>query len=65
MRVVRGDYPGDSEFAKFDRDLESMSPDEMRCLLEGLLLMASPGECCGVVLRGMLECAERRAAEIA
>ena len=63
MRIVRGDYPGASEFAKFDRDLETMSPDEMRGILELLQLMASPGERSSLIVREILEAAERRAAE--
>jgi len=43
MKLQRGNYPGASEFAHFDRSLDTMSPAEMRQLLEHILYQAAPG----------------------
>lgn len=44
MKTERGNYPGASEFAYFDKDLQRMSEGEMRSLLHFILYEASPGE---------------------
>lgn len=44
MRTSRGDYPGASLFAKFDKDTADMTEDEMRALLDHILFQAMPGE---------------------
>lgn len=43
MKVKRGDYPGASEFAYFNRDVREMSLEECRGLLECILHRAAPG----------------------
>lgn len=43
MKIKRGDYPGASEFAYFDKDVREMDLEECRSLLEHVLHRAAPG----------------------
>ncbi len=42
MKLVQGDYPGASQFAEFDKNVQAMSLEECRGLLECILHRASP-----------------------
>ena len=43
MKLTRGTYEGASEFAKFDRPTEEMTPLQMEYLLDSILERATPG----------------------
>lgn len=63
MKIIRGDYPGASEFAYFDADLHAMSPEAMRCLLTHILHQASPGHTHAGVVFEALSWAESNAVQ--
>jgi hypothetical protein len=44
MKTKRGNYDGASEFAYFDKDVQQMTENEMRSLLQFILHEAAPGE---------------------
>jgi len=58
MRLVRGDYPGASEFAHFDQSIYRMNEEELRSLLSAILNRASPGEENAAMLYRELQLAE-------
>jgi hypothetical protein len=58
MKIVRGNYPGASEFAFFNRDVREMNLEECRGLLECILQRAMPGENNADVMYHELELAE-------
>jgi hypothetical protein len=64
MKITRGNYDGASEFAQFDKSLDCMTPNEIRCVLEHILHLASPGVS-GVshLIYGQLTLAEQLARE--
>ena len=59
MNIKRGNYPGSSEFAHFDKDFRAMNLEECRSLLECILQRASPGEINAVDTYSELEIAEQ------
>ena len=63
MKILRGNYPGASEFAFFDASLNTMSPEEMRCLLTHILHQASPGHTHAAAVFEALSWAESNASE--
>jgi hypothetical protein len=63
MILKRGTYPGASEFAYFDKDLNSMSGDTARSLLEFILHEAHPGMDNWEIIFAALERAEQKARE--
>lgn len=63
MKLQRGDYPGASEFAYFDKALDQMTPAQMRFLLEFILHEASPGASYATCTFRALEMAEAKARE--
>lgn len=63
MKLKRGNYDGASEFAYFDKPLEAMTQEEMKCLLEHILHLASPGDPDWAEFYDRLALAERLARE--
>jgi len=62
MKITRGDYPGASKFARFEKPVHEMTIDEARGLLECILHRASPGEPNADILFAELKIAEATAA---
>jgi hypothetical protein len=58
MKIERGDYEGASRFAYFETDLDSMSRDQMKRLLECIAHRADPGETNCLVMYQELALAE-------
>lgn len=63
MKTKRGDYPGASEFASFDKDLTGMDREALATLLQFILFEASPGEQDSDVVFEHLARAEEKARE--
>jgi hypothetical protein len=63
MKTKRGNYPGASEFAYFDQDINSMSTETVRSLLSFILHEAAPGEQDSDVVYEHLKRAEEKARE--
>ena len=61
MKLTRGTYEGASDFAKFDRPTEEMTREHMKCLLDNILDLASPGRRGSKVLFEWLALAEENA----
>jgi len=59
MRIQRGNYPGASEFAYFDKNIYEMSLDECRSLLQCILHRAGPADEHGPMMYRELEIAEQ------
>jgi len=59
MKIIRGDYPGASEFAYFDKDVHAMTLEECRSLLECILHRAAPGDPNSQLVYRELEIAEQ------
>jgi hypothetical protein len=63
MMTKRGNYPGASEFAYFDKEINSMSAESARSLLNFILHEAAPGEQDSDVVYEHLKRAEEKARE--
>lgn len=65
MKLKCGNYEGASVFAYFDIPLDTMSPAEMRHLLEHILHQASPGHPRADIVFAALSVAESNAKQFA
>lgn len=63
MKTKRGNYPGASEFAHFDKDLTAMDHETLVSLMQFILFEASPGEQDSDVVYEHLARAEEKARE--
>jgi len=59
MKIERGNYPGASPFAYFDKPVSEMSHDERGKLLEQILFQAMPGDLYWGTVYGALAAAEK------
>lgn len=59
MKIIKGDYPGASTFAQFDKPVNQMTLKECQGLLEQILFRAMPGENNAEIMFKELELAEQ------
>lgn len=60
MKLRKGNYPGASTFAYFDKPTENMTRKEMQSLLECILHRAMPGEQHAALMERELAIAEQQ-----
>lgn len=65
MRTKKGDYPGASTFAYFDRDVPEMGLEECHRLLACILHQAMPGMANSEIVFQALAIAEQTSKEVA